>query len=215
MAKKNARTRNWAIIVYPDSAPDNWLDVISDLHTPSLLSPLHDKDKRANGEDKKPHYHLLLMFDSVKTYEQVSEICEMLKAPIPQRVQSVKGYARYLVHMDDPDKHQYDRDDIRAFAGADVAELLKPTAATRYEMIAEMRRFVSEYNITEFYELFDYAEEHRRDDWFPLLCDNSAYVLGQYIKSKRFAAMADSQASWRRGAVRVAQDDVASDDAGE
>ena len=37
----------------------------------------------------------------------------------------------------------------------------------------------------EIQDLIDYAIAHRMDDWFPLLCDNSAYVVGTYIKSIR------------------------------
>ena len=31
----------------------------------------------------------------------------------------------------------------------------------------------------------DYAMENRFDDWFPLLCDNSAFIMNNYIKSIR------------------------------
>lgn len=29
---KESRTRNWMIVVYPDSAPSNWRDVLDELH---------------------------------------------------------------------------------------------------------------------------------------------------------------------------------------
>ena len=200
--KSDGRTRNWTIVFYPESAPNDWWQVIEELHTPALLSPLHEDDKNADGSKKKPHYHLLLMFDGVKTYEQVSEICEKLNAPIPQRVQSLKGAARYLIHMDNPEKAQYKQSEIAAFAGADVAKLLKPTASDRYALINEMREFIVEYNLTEFFELFDYAATNRPDDWLPLLCDNSAYVLGQYLKSRRYAMMS----GYKSGQARVETD---------
>lgn len=183
------RTRVWALVIYPDSAPSNWLEQIDELHTEALLSPLHDKDVNPDGEPKKAHYHLLLMFNGVKSYEQVDEIAKALGTQHPVKVQSAKGYARYLIHLDNPEKHQYDRKDIKAFAGVDVAEYLKPSASARYELIAEMMEHVRLYSITEFAELMEYAAKHRRDDWFPVLCDNSAYVMSKYIQSKRFQVM--------------------------
>ncbi|MDF9661329.1 Rep family protein, partial [Bacillus cereus] len=41
---KDERTRNWTFIVYPESTPENWREIINDLHTPWIESPLHDKD---------------------------------------------------------------------------------------------------------------------------------------------------------------------------
>lgn len=61
------RARGWACIVYPDSAPENWVDRLGEAHIQTLISPLHDKDLRADGEPKKPHYHVLAMFDNPVT----------------------------------------------------------------------------------------------------------------------------------------------------
>ena len=185
-----SRTRNWALVIYPDSAPENWLEIIDELHTEALLSPLHDRDVDADGEPKKPHYHLLLLFNGVKSYEQVNRIAEVLGTQHPVTVQSARGYARYLTHMDNPEKAQYDKDDVKGFAGVDINEYLRLTSSERYSIIADMMEHVRKYNVTEFAELVEFAAKYHRDDWFPLLCDNSAYVMTMYIKSKRFQALA-------------------------
>ena len=75
------RTRTWTFILYPESVPDNWRETLNDLFIEWVESPLHDKDVNPDGEIKKPHWHILLIFPSVKTYEQVSKITDMLKAP--------------------------------------------------------------------------------------------------------------------------------------
>ncbi|MDU2191324.1 MAG: Rep family protein, partial [Klebsiella pneumoniae] len=43
-AKRAGRTRNFTTIVYPESAPENWLEILQQLFVPALVSPLHDKD---------------------------------------------------------------------------------------------------------------------------------------------------------------------------
>lgn len=179
------RSRSWNVIVYPESASSDWREVLNDLHIEWVESPLHDKDVDADGEIKKPHWHVLLVFTSVKSREQVLEITEKINAPSPQKTMSAKGSVRYMLHLDNPDKYQYSASDIKAYGGIDIAELLRPTASDRYQLIKEMIIFIRENKIYEMKDLLDYAIEHRFDDWFPLLSDNSAYIVGQYIKSNR------------------------------
>ena len=179
------RTRNWSVVVYPESAPDNWREYLDDLHIEWVESPLHEYDTNATGEVKKPHWHVLLMFGGVKSYEQVMEVIQPLRCPIPQRCHNAKAMVRYMAHLDNPDKHQYSVSDIVAHGGVDISELLRPSSSERYALIREMVAFVKDKGITEFQDLMDYASMERFDDWFPLLCDSSAYVVGNYIKSQR------------------------------
>lgn len=182
---KDTRTRNWSLVLYPDSVPDNWRNIIDDMHIEWVESPLHDKDLNADNTPKKPHWHILLMFGGVKSYEQVKEVTDLLNAPIPQRCHNAKAMVRYMAHIDNPDKAQYNISDIKAYGGVDLSELLRPSSSERYSLIREMINYVKDNSICEFQDLMDYASENRFDDWFPLLCDNSAYVVGQYIKSQR------------------------------
>jgi hypothetical protein len=182
---KDCRTRNWTVVLYPESVPPDWRNILDDMHIEWVESPLHDKDINANGELKKPHWHILLMFGGVKSFDQVRELTARLNAPVPERCHNAKALVRYMAHLDNPDKAQYSRDDIVAHGGVDLAELLRPSSSERYTIINEMIAFVKEYSIIEFQDLMDYARENEFDRWFPLLCDNSAYVVNQYIKSQR------------------------------
>lgn len=185
MANKDTRTRNWTIVVYPDSAPSDWRDIIDSWHIEWVESPIHDKDINANGGPKKPHYHVLLMFGGVKAYEQVVELIEVLKCPIPVRVHNAKALVRYMAHLDNPDKVQYNISDVISHGGVDVLDLLKPSSSERYTYIREMQIWCNENSIIEFCDLFNYAARERFNDWFPLLCDNCAFVMNQFLKSKR------------------------------
>lgn len=182
---KDTRTRNWTIVVYPDSAPDNWRDIIDEWHIEWVESPLHDKDINADGEPKKAHWHILLLFGSVKSYEQVRELTDELMCPTPFKCHNSKSLVRYMAHLDNPEKEQYNISDIIAHGGIDVMDLLKPSSSERYTYIKEMKDWCNENDCTEFQELFDYAAEEHFEDWFPLLCDSCAFVMGQFLKSKR------------------------------
>lgn len=178
------RTRYFATIVYPESAPENWEEILTQFHVPALVSPLHDSDVNPDGEIKKAHYHVLLMFESVKTQEQASEILDSIGGVGRENVASVRGYARYLCHLDNPEKHQYCPDDVRSFSGADYFDTVT-LSTDRYACIGEMIDFIDANKIHNYMDLFKYARDNR-PDWFRLLCDNCAYVIGQAIKGQTY-----------------------------
>ena len=63
------RTRIWTFIVYPDSAPENWRDLLDDQHIAWVESPLHDKDiNPTTGEVKKAHYHIAFSFEGLRFF---------------------------------------------------------------------------------------------------------------------------------------------------
>lgn len=189
MAEKKSsgsdRTRNWTFVLYPESALVNWRDILDEEHIEWIESPLHDKDINADGENKKPHKHIMLLFGGVKSYEQVREITDKLNCPIPQRCHNAKAMVRYMAHLDNPEKAQYNVSDIKAHGGVDLAEMLRPSSSERYTLIGDMISYIRKNNVVEFQDLMDYALANEFDTWFPLLCDNSAFVVGQYIKSQR------------------------------
>ena len=187
------RARHWSFIVYPESAPPNWRDIIDDLNIEWVESPLHDKDVDGDGEGKKPHWHILVTFEGKKSFEQIKEITDSVNAPIPQKAASAKGLVRYMIHLDNPEKHQYERSGIIAHGGADVAELLKPTSSSRHLLIGEMQEYIVANSVTNFVDLAVYAQQNRPDDWYPLLCDSCAYFIGQLIKSVRYKLIEQKQ----------------------
>lgn len=182
---KDTRTRNWTVVVYPESAPENWRNIFNTLHIEGVVSPLHDSDTNGAEEEKKAHWHVLIMFGGVKSYQQVLEAIQPLNCPAPQRVHSVKSLVRYFLHLDQPDKHQYNASDLEVFGGVDIQELLRPSMSERYTMIADILDFIDNNELTEFTDLLRYARTDRREDWFPLLCDSSTYLISTYLKSRR------------------------------
>lgn len=171
--------------MYPESLPDNWEELLRDLKTDIIISPLHDLDVNPDGERKKPHYHVILKFSSNKSYTQVTELLKPFNCPSPEKVASMKGQVRYFIHADNPEKAQYRQQDIKIIGSVDLAQYFKLTEDDRHSHIADMIDFIDEQGVTEFNQLLRYARRERRDDWFPLLCDNSAYVIDKYICSVR------------------------------
>lgn len=180
-AKGRGRTRNFATVVYPESAPENWLEVLDGLHVPAFVSPLHDKDINPDGSPKKPHWHVLIMFASVKTREQAQAVIDAIGGVGCESVSTVRGYARYLVHADNPEKAQYSKSDVRAFSGADY-DAITHLPTDDVKMIREMMEFIRANQIASF-ALFADICANGHEDWFRALVTKSAYFIKEYIKS--------------------------------
>lgn len=179
--KNTIRTRNYATILYTESAPSNWLDILQDLAIPCFVSPYHDSDLNPTDEQKKPHYHIMLMFDSVKTLEQVKRVVKKFGGIQPKRIDSVRGYARYLCHLDNPEKFQYDIANVRAFGGADYLNTIN-LVTDKYTAIADMVVYCTENNITSYAQLFMYCIQDNFA-WLRVLCDCGTLVISAYLKS--------------------------------
>lgn len=175
------RTRNFGTVVYPESAPQNWKDILSDQMVPAFISPLHDKDTNPQNEPKKPHYHVLIMFDSVKTKEQAKEVFDAIGGVGAEKVNSLRGYARYLCHLDNPEKAQYPTDQVTALCGADYAGTIN-LITDRYVALKEMMHYCKANGIYNYADLMEIAME-TNDGWFRVLCDNGTIVMKEYLKS--------------------------------
>lgn len=180
----DGRSRTWATVVYPDSAPDNWLDILQELRCPCMVSPLHCDDVNADGEKKKPHYHVLFLFDSVKSREQMQEIFPTFGGVGIEKCVSARGYARYLCHLDNPEKAQYNPSDVKCFMGTDYTEVVC-SPSDRLELVREMTRFIKDNRIHYFNRFFDYCAEHN-EQWFIALNKDCGWIIKEYIKSLAF-----------------------------
>lgn len=180
------RYRNFACVVYPDSesTPEHWRSILEEFKTPVLVSPLHDKDFNVTGEPKKPHFHVLIFFEGMKSPEQVRELFDQIGGVGLETVNSLRGYARYLCHLDNPDKHQYLPSDVLQLSGADFFDIIS-LPSDRYGMIGEMIDYCQAEYIFSYAALLIYARSYR-EDWFRILCDSATIVMKEFLKSLRW-----------------------------
>ncbi len=181
----DARGRNFATVVYPDSAPENWKQLLSEHHIPAFISPFHDNDINPTGEEKKAHYHVLVMFEGKKSDEQIKELFDTFGGVGLEKVGSLRGYARYLCHLDNPDKAQYSPDQVTSLHGADYISIIG-LASDKYNAIREMMAYCVSENCLYFCDLLMYSSIHR-SDWFRVLCDSGTVVIKEYLKSLDFS----------------------------
>lgn len=181
------RTRNFASVIYPESAPEDWKEILTQQFVPAFISPLHDQDVNPGGEIKKAHYHVILMFDGVKTNEQAKEIFDKIGGVGLEVVQSLRGYARYLCHLDNPEKAQYLPDEVSCLCGSDYMGVIG-LAIDRYKAIGDMIDYCVENGIYSYAQLLRYARSERFD-WFRVLCDSGTLVMREFLKSHYWSDM--------------------------
>lgn len=182
--KKEKRSTKWTFLIYKESAPENYLEILESIHVPFVLSPWHNKDiNSTTGEIKKSHKHGALFFDSLKSYSQVSElISENLNGPTHvEIVMSPKGMFDYFTHAQNPDKTPYNIDDIEYGAGFDIDSFMLKQNSKAF--MNEVIDIIETKDFTEIQDLIKYA----RDNNYLLLnlIVDKTYFFARYLDSRR------------------------------
>lgn len=190
------RGRNWCVVLYPDDLPDDWLEKLQSLKVKIVLSPLHNQDFNADGTPKKSHHHVILMFTTKKSAAQIVGLLKSIYGEVNNSIQGIAtvlveqcivhdihAMVRYLAHVDNPDKFQYDVNDIRGYNGADVMELLKKSLQETQDTILAIQNFIVDNDITEFCDLADAVSFNR--DWYLMVTTKSTLFFRTYIQSRR------------------------------
>lgn len=181
---KETRKRAWTFVVYSDSAPDDWRERLSEQCVPTFISPLHDKDVNPDGTAKKPHWHVVVMFTSLHTESQAQELSDVCSGVKVQQVKDVVGIARYLCHLDNPEKAQYAISDVVSLGGADYLEKVQKAADTD-AALGEMMDWCIEQGCFSFYRLSNYARKER-PDWFRVITSSRTVFLTAWLKSMQW-----------------------------
>ena len=187
MAEKKVKKRHWAFVAYPESLPENWIDMLKQSGLKVAISPLHDRDTNPTGEPKKPHYHVIVSYDGPTTFGNVEGLTKRLNQPIPQPLEQVRGYYRYLTHEDNPEKAQYDKADIRTLNGFNILDFVELTKSEVTKYIREIRRFICDNDITEYAALLDILDEGASipPEWFEVAVTHTLLFTG-YLRSRRY-----------------------------
>lgn len=156
---KNSKARTWTFLVYPESAPDNWRDVL-DTQGYVYCGCLHDSDLQDDGTTKKAHNHVIVTFDGSTTYKVMKELTDSLNAPVPQPVRNLRGMIRYLAHADNPEKYQYGQENIFIHGMDKEVHEAFEERLTNTEMKKERVSLAD--------ELQDVICKHKIDQWYAL-----------------------------------------------
>lgn len=176
------KKRNWGFVLYPESAPEDWKDILQLKGLAFAVSPLHDKDINPTGEEKKPHYHIILTYGSPTTYKNVKTITDELNQPIPIPLESVRGYYRYFTHKDNPEKYQYNESGIELFNAFDVTDVMNNFEV--FQCMKEIQTVILENDILEYCDLMDFLVMNDKMELWNVASSHTCF-FNTYITSKR------------------------------
>jgi len=196
---KPLKSRTWALVVYPDSAPEDWRDKLRKQGVPAAISPLHDRDVRADGTAKKPHWHVLLCWAGPTTPKVVASVAEALGAPTsPELVRQVRGYYRYLVHADDPDKAQYDALDVQHLCGFNPSDYTELTRSELDAKLDQIEDYIAASDIIEYWQLMLRLREEGQQELRHIARRHTIHIA-KLIESRRHHEQAQKAAALAAG----------------
>lgn len=190
------RQRAFGFLLYPESLPADWLDLLRSTHVPMAISPLHDRDVFAKdcvdsaghehkaGEIKKPHYHVLVCFHGKKSLEQVYQMVQGLFPGVKhiEPLQDARGNFRYLTHMDDADKAQYKFSEVITISGFDADGMMAPTKAQTDEIRSEVLSWIRETECVNYSDLVFFCKDVE-PDWLDYVAQHTVF-LSEVIKGQ-------------------------------
>lgn len=185
MQKKYLKGRNWAFVAYPESMPDNWFELLQATGLPIAISPLHDKDVNPDGTIKKPHFHLICYYDNPTTFNNVKEnVCDLINGTIPIKLESMVGMYRYHLHLDNPEKYQYDDRNRTFINGFDVNKVNALTKTEIDKIVLELFSFIEDNEIYEYSDLLDILRKSDLINLF-LVASSHTILFNTYFSSSR------------------------------
>ncbi len=186
------KKRNWTFVLYPESAPSDWMEQMKLSGLLAAVSPLHDRDVNPTGEPKKAHYHILLVYSGPTTYNAVAKFTASLNATIPQALESVRGMYRYFSHKDNPEKYQYDEGEIQTLNGFNIADLVELTRSEVNELKMKILKLIRDVDIIEYSGLVDFLLDNEMVAEYDVAINNT-FFFHTYITSRRNAVRQEAE----------------------
>lgn len=132
--------RNFTLILYPeDKTHMEALEKIQKNYDCAFI--LHNKDVTEDGEIKKEHYHCVLRVGANPRWR--SAVAEELKLSLSHiEGCNLEKQLRYLIHFDNPDKYQYDIEEVKGNLKKRVKESINKDKMTEVEKVGKIIEYI-------------------------------------------------------------------------
>lgn len=191
-----SRAYNWALVVYPEDLPEDWLERLKAV-TPGFCSPPHDRDVNPDGADKKRHCHVLLCFKSKQSYAAVVAMLKglfgekgasIVGVANPEVCRNVTGTVRYMVHADNPEKAQYEREEIIAWGGKQVDRVWGDDVTLIRGYLVSIEELIEERGIVEMSDLTSVLRQEERWELYDVVTRRCTNFITILLASRRHRA---------------------------
>lgn len=206
---------NYQCVIYEDSAPKDWISIIRSWGENALISPYHDKDKRDDGSDKKPHYHVQIFGSTSHTYKWAMDFFDQIHGVYddPDQEDKVEFHnknfwdnniihnktkaIRYLTHKDDADKAQYNDSDVIVIGCMDYQALCM-MEGDKYKALSEMEMWCEDNQVYSYRLLSNYARQNKFG-WYKVLVDGGHHHMYRWLRSFEYDMQTMAEAKYKNG----------------
>lgn len=198
MASQPQKFWYWVFLVYPSSAPSDWIDRLRASHGMFAVSPLH----AADDDVAVPHHHVIYKHENSIRLEYARRILNATEVPANGYVEPCphpSAYQRYLVHLDDGEKEQFVGNPlelIRVLNGFPLDLTREYTPAQRREQRIRCFKLIRDNGIVEYSDLLDGLIDMGEFDLFDYACSHTILFNG-YLASARGRLLSSGAGSTR------------------
>lgn len=175
--------RYFQFLVYPESAPENWFQLLQDSLGMFAVSPLHEP-----GEEEKPHHHVIYKHGNPVTLETVRRF---IPGGVPangfiEPVVHPGNAQRYLIHLDHPEKQQFDggQGAIEVLNGFPLDLTRELSKVEKQQVRKRVFDWIRDNGIVEYSELLDSLDALGDPDVFDYAFGHTI-AFNAYLKSRR------------------------------
>ncbi|MFV8806539.1 Rep family protein, partial [Aerococcus urinaeequi] len=100
-----------------------------------------------------------------------------------------RGMVRYFIHLDNPEKYPYSRDDIVGHCGADVESYFELNKTSKITVMKEIVTYIYDNEIDNYADFLMICIQHS-DDWFDVAINHNTLAInkmidGMWLKKKK------------------------------
>lgn len=210
---KDGRLRWWELVVWSDSVVPDWAARWSARPDVRGLAIWHDMDVKSDtGELKKKHMHCMAgdsrgrkwsLRQALRFGQDVFGLRPGLDDGLVRPIKSPSGYALYLTHSNAPNKHQYSRDAVMSFGGADLDMVIGVVDNERSilsDIYAWIDSFYARYHVLPAFAAIVRYADAMRPAWSRVLASSRARVVRSYLQSYEYDEGVDGRGA---GTLRI------------
>lgn len=193
----NSKARYWVGILYPENMIDDWQDLISEKLQLPFAYCIHDKCFDKEGNHRKTHVHLMIVFNNTTTYNHALSVFKTLEKDDCvaiskcERVIGVRLMYEYLIHNTDDakkkKKHLYDITERVTGNNFDIGSYEQISLSDEEDIISAICDIIDINQFTNFYDMDKYIRKECDSEFRRVFRKHQSYfnniVKGLFHKS--------------------------------
>ena len=174
-----SKARFWNGVLYPENMVPDWEERIGDILELPYSYCIHDKDLENDGDDRKVHVHIIIVFPNTTTKKHAFNVFDLLsdvgKKALSdcKAVVSIRGSYDYLIHDTDTakkaGKYLYPRECRISGNNFDIGAYEQIGLAERNDMCKELCNCIMQQGFTNFGDFYMYVVSEFDSNYFEII----------------------------------------------